>query len=66
MVVPTKKLSRSRSGKRRYQKEKIKEIQLQPCKNCGSLILAHRICPDCGYYRGRLVFNPKTKKQKEK
>ncbi|GBD34430.1 50S ribosomal protein L32 [bacterium HR35] len=66
MVVPTKKLSRSRSRKRRYQKEKIKSLQLQPCKNCGSLVLAHRVCPDCGYYRGRLVLTPKTKQKEEK
>ncbi len=65
MVVPTKKLSRSRYKKRRYQKEKIKKIQLQPCKNCGKLILAHRVCPECGYYKGRLVIAPKIKKEKK-
>ncbi|MER3406948.1 MAG: 50S ribosomal protein L32 [Patescibacteria group bacterium] len=64
MVVPAKRLSRSRSRKRRYQKEKIKHIQLQPCKNCKALILAHRVCPECGYYKGRLVLTPKTEKKK--
>lgn len=65
MVVPAKKLSRSRSRKRRHQKEKIKKIQLQPCQNCKKLVLAHRVCPECGYYRGRQVIVPKTQKEKK-
>lgn len=66
MVVPTKKLSKARYRKRRYQKEKIKNLQLQPCKNCGALILAHRACPECGFYRGKIVLTPKNKEKEEK
>ncbi len=67
MVVPTKKLSRARYKKRRYQKEKLVNLQLQPCKNCGYLKLAHRVCPECGFYKGRFVKSfKKTKDQKQK
>lgn len=61
MVVPTKKLSKSRYKKRRFQKQKIKKIEFQPCKNCGSLILPHRLCPECGYYKGRFIKGMKEK-----
>jgi large subunit ribosomal protein L32 len=64
MVVPTKKLSRSRYKKRRFQKEKIEKIQLQKCKNCNALIIPHRICPECGFYKGR--FYNLSKKEKTK
>lgn len=53
MGVPTKKLSHSRYKKRRFQKERLKKLQLQKCKNCEALILSHRICPECGFYKGR-------------
>lgn len=63
MVVPTKKLSRARYKKRRFQKEKLEKLQLQPCKNCGALKMAHRVCPECGFYKGKFVMK---KKQKDK
>lgn len=65
MVVPAKKLSRARYKKRRFQKEKLKNINLQPCKNCGSLKLPHRVCPECGFYKGRFVINYKKEKNKK-
>ncbi len=66
MTVPTKRLSRARSRKRRYQKEKYPEVNLYPCKNCGALILPHRLCPECGFYKGRLVNLVLNKKEKKK
>jgi len=65
MVVPTKKLSRSRYRKRRYQKEKIKPLQLQKCKNCGALKPSHRVCPECGIYKDRVYITLQDKKKKE-
>ena len=26
-----------------------------PCPNCGDVMLPHRACPACGYYKGRQV-----------
>ena len=65
MVVPTKKLSRARYRKRRYQKEKLEKIQLQSCQNCGHLKLAHRVCPECGFYKGRFIKSFKKEKTKK-
>ncbi len=66
MIVPTKKLSRARYKKRRFQKEKLENLQLQPCKHCGGLKLAHRACPECGFYKGRFVMSFKKDKKKNK
>lgn len=66
MIVPAKRLSRARSHKRRYQKEKLKKIELQKCKNCSALILPHRVCPECGFYKGRFVMSFKKEKTKKK
>jgi large subunit ribosomal protein L32 len=52
MVVPTKKLSKSRYKKRRFQKDKLEKLNLQRCQNCNALILPHRACPECGFYKG--------------
>jgi large subunit ribosomal protein L32 len=31
------------------------------CGNCGNPVLLHRICPKCGFYRGRQVISPESK-----
>ncbi len=64
MTVPAKRLSRSRAKKRRYQKSMIKDIKLQKCSNCSALILPHRVCPECGFYKGRFVMSFKKEKKK--
>lgn len=66
MIVPAKRLSRARLHKRRHQKEQLKKIELQNCKNCSALIFPHRICPECGFYKGRFVISLKKEKNKKK
>jgi len=29
--------------------------QLSVCGQCGSRVQSHRVCPSCGYYKGRQV-----------
>jgi large subunit ribosomal protein L32 len=29
------------------------------CPNCGTPRLSHRVCPKCGFYRGRVVMKVK-------
>ncbi|MDP2425599.1 MAG: 50S ribosomal protein L32, partial [bacterium] len=32
------------------------------CPNCGELALSHQVCKKCGYYKGKLVVEPKPEK----
>jgi len=61
MAVPKRKLSRARRDKRRSSVWKLEPPALERCGSCGELKLSHRLCPDCGMYKGRLV----VKKEEE-
>ncbi len=28
---------------------------LNKCGQCGSAVVSHRVCPSCGYYKGRQI-----------
>jgi len=56
MAHPKRKTSKQRRDKRRtHLVEEPK--QLSSCSNCGTTTQYHRICPECGHYRGQLVIN---------
>jgi large subunit ribosomal protein L32 len=57
MAVPKQKQSHSRTNKRRSQ-HKITPPRLQSCPHCHQPMLPHRVCPNCGYYKGREVVAP--------
>jgi large subunit ribosomal protein L32 len=54
VAVPKKKTSRARRDQRRAH-HAIKGPRLAACPNCGELRLPHRVCPECGHYKGRIV-----------
>lgn len=54
MAVPKKKTSRARRNGRRAH-HALKGPKLVPCPNCGSPHLPHRVCTECGNYKGRTV-----------
>ncbi|MBF0238796.1 MAG: 50S ribosomal protein L32 [SAR324 cluster bacterium] len=54
MAVPEKKISRKRRNQRRAH-IKLETPGLSSCTNCGATIQPHRICPECGYYKGILI-----------
>ena len=54
MAVPKKKMSRSRS-RRRKAMWKVSAPRTVLCQTCNSPHLPHRVCPECGSYRGREV-----------
>ena len=35
--------------------------QVGKCPNCGAKKLSHRVCPVCGYYKGKQVITIKSK-----
>jgi len=56
MAVPKRKTSKSRQGKRRSHIH-LKKPHYITCPNCGEPILPNRVCPHCGYYKGRKVLD---------
>jgi len=54
MAHPKHRISKQRRNKRRTH-YKAEAPTLASCSNCGSAVLYHRVCPECGYYRGRLI-----------
>jgi large subunit ribosomal protein L32 len=59
MAHPKHKISKQRRNKRRTH-QKLELPTLSHCSNCGTTVLYHRVCPQCGYYRGRLIIEKKT------
>ena len=55
MAVPKRKVSRARRDKRRGQVWKLNTPAFSRCTNCGELKSPHKVCPNCGYYKGREV-----------
>lgn len=54
MAHPKHKISKSRRDKRRtHYKAKASTIAI--CSNCQSPVKFHRVCDECGYYRGNQV-----------
>lgn len=54
MPVPKKKTSRSKRNMRRSH-DALSSVTTITCDNCDSPMRPHRVCPSCGYYRGREV-----------
>ena len=53
-AVPFRKTSKTRKRKRRTH-YKISENQTTKCPKCGATIRPHRVCPNCGTYKGKEV-----------
>ncbi len=68
MPNPKQRHNKSRRNRRRSGqiKNKITPKKLQKCPKCGAFVLPHRVCPECGYYKGREMVNVlKVKKNKK-
>jgi len=65
--VPNPKRRHSKKrGRLRRTFYKIKANNLPKCPQCSKPKLSHRICPFCGYYKGKSLVTIKTKEQKKK
>jgi large subunit ribosomal protein L32 len=58
MSLPKRRTSRARSRQRRAANMRLTVPTLVECGNCGNRIMPHRVCPKCGYYRGKQVLKP--------
>lgn len=58
MPVPKRKRSRARRDSRKANWG-IKPAALAACANCQSPLATHKVCPTCGFYKGRKVMTTK-------
>jgi len=54
MAHPKRKISKTRRDKRRTHYKAVAS-QFVECSNCAAPVLLHRVCPECGHYRGKLA-----------
>lgn len=56
MPNPKRRHSKARRDKRRAH-DALSAPSLSECPNCHEAKLPHRVCPHCGYYKGRQAIN---------
>ena len=59
MAHPKHKISSTRRDKRRTHYQAVGPTVVT-CANCGASVLYHRVCPECGFYRGKLAIEKKA------
>lgn len=70
-IGPKKKISSAKSNSRHSTWERLNLKRLSStyrvakCSNCGAAKLSHKVCPSCGYYKGKQIITIKSK-SKEK
>ncbi len=65
MAEPKKRLTASRSGNRQ-SKDALKATTLISCTNCKQKITPHRVCSNCGFYKGKKIIDMKSDIVKKK
>ncbi len=65
MAHPKRRHSKARRDKRRTH-DNLNRLTFSVCPQCRKPKLAHRVCPNCGYYKGRQIIEIKPKKKKQK
>ena len=53
MAVPKKKTSKAKSRSRRASNWVLHPPARSVCPQCRNAKLPHRVCPTCGWYKGR-------------
>lgn len=56
MPVPKRKTGKAKKNMRRSHHALDKPNVIE-CPNCSERVLPHRVCPKCGFYKGRLSIN---------
>lgn len=55
MAVPKRKVSKARRDKRRSNVWKLGMPGMIECPNCHELTAPHKVCSNCGFYKGKEV-----------
>ena len=56
MAHPKRKISKTRRDKRRTH-YKASKATSYTCPNCSSPVAYHRVCEECGHYRGKAAID---------
>ncbi len=64
MAVPKQRKTKSRRDQRRMHIF-LDKPNLTPCPHCGKMKFPHRVCKNCGYYKGREVIDVMSKLEKK-
>lgn len=59
MAVPKRRTSKMKIRMRKAS-HKREVVATSACPNCKAPRRPHRVCPSCGYYRGRQVVSVET------
>ena len=59
MGVPKRRMSKMRLRTRKAA-NRAKAPGLSSCAQCGARVLPHRVCPSCGFYKGKQVLTVKA------
>lgn len=59
MAHPKRKISKQRRDKRRTHYKAVAPT-LGTCQNCGATIRYHRVCSECGHYKGKLAIEKES------
>ena len=60
MIAPFRRISKTKKRMRRSHLA-LSVPGMITCPNCGEMTLAHRVCPNCGVYKGKQVIAKKEK-----
>lgn len=63
MAVPKRRTTRSRRAMRRANHDKVGRPAIVACPKCEDMMMPHRVCPNCGYYKGREIIAKKDPKK---
>ena len=55
MAVPKRKTAISKTKMRRAANSKMTATGFVECPQCHEPKLPHRVCPDCGHYKGKEI-----------
>ena len=63
MAQPKRRWSKARTGTKRST-WKLDEISIAKCSHCHEPIEQHKVCKNCGYYKGKEVVVKKEEAKK--
>ncbi len=62
--LPKRKLSKGRRNRRRSHYN-LKPTTLEICPQCKELKMPHRVCPNCGTYKGAQVIDVQARAERK-